>query len=62
MIDGLEYADLIKQQIWLFDSLFGNLLDSPPLRSILLLGLVDGAICALAELLGERGGTLGLKS
>lgn len=62
MVDGLEDADLIQQQIGLFDGLFGDLLDSPPLGSILLLGLVDSPVGALAELLSGRGSTLGLKS
>lgn len=62
MVDGLEDADLIQQQIGLFYALFGDLLDSPPLGSVLLLGLVDSTIGTLAELLSGRGSTLGLKS
>ena len=62
MIDVLEDANLVEEQIWLLDGLLGDLLDGAPLGAVLLLGLVDGAVCALAELLRGGGSTLGLKS
>ena len=53
MVQSLQYLNFVEKNFRLLDVLFVDLLDSSPLRSSLLLGLVDHTISALTQFLCE---------
>lgn len=53
MVQSLQYLNFVEKNFRLLDVLFVDLLDSSPLRSSLLLRLVDHTISALTQFLCE---------
>lgn len=53
MVQSLQYLNFVEKNFRLLDVLFVDLLYSSPLRSSLLLGLVDHTISALTQFLCE---------